>query len=214
MYRERNDESHQPWGREANELTGMVAPGFVVQASSTAPVELHVEVTYGRAYLAVDSQQFVTIVRDEIGNRDGGLFGSAPSSAGAEPAACLSPHGDLVDATDDARWPRSARLYGRVADSLPCVWELAERTARAMGADMVRVDVFVPQADAPGEECVLNGISLSSAMPYGPHDEWVAKLWVHPTLRRLANAHRMTGAAAATPVYRLVNLTGTALTAY
>ena len=47
---------------------------------------------------------------------------------------------------------------------LQCVWDLAERAARQMAADAVRIDIFLNPTSPQG--CMLNEISLSSAMYY------------------------------------------------
>jgi hypothetical protein len=114
---------------------------------------------------------------------------------------------------------------------MQCVWELAEETARAMGADTVRIDIFV----TPGKPgCLLNEISLSSAHlcahacaiacvapcvscagrrgrvcacvhSYERHDEFIAKLWTMPELRQQAYRNAMGEPAASTPVYKLTS---------
>ena len=48
---------------------------------------------------------------------------------------------------------------------MDCAWHLAERTATLMGADQVRLDIFLAR-NHPGE-CSLNENSISSGHPYG-----------------------------------------------
>merc|ERR1712166_1111434 len=54
----------------------------------------------------------------------------------------------------------------------------AERTATLMGADQVRLDIFLAR-NHPGE-CSLNENSISSGHPYGAHGEHLANIWYEP----------------------------------
>merc|ERR1712166_532737 len=61
---------------------------------------------------------------------------------------------------------------------MDCAWRLAERTATLMGADQVRLDIFLAR-NHPGE-CSLNENSISSGPPYGAHGEHLANIWYEP----------------------------------
>ena len=71
---------------------------------------------------------------------------------------------------------------------LQCVWDLAERAARQMAADAVRIDIFLNPTSPQG--CMLNEISLSSAMNYQQNSPYLARLWLEPHLRRTSRGAR------------------------
>ena len=111
---------------------------------------------------------------------------------------CLTQRGNITEADAVA-----GGLWSLIAPRMDCAWKLAEQTARAMGADLVRIDIFV----TPGKPgCVLNEISLSSAMPYGQHSEHLARLWTLPTARAAVRRNAMGEPAASTPIYLLRGL--------
>ena len=61
---------------------------------------------------------------------------------------------------------------------MPCVWALAERVARVMRADQVRVDIFVTSGKP--HDCVANEISISSGDQIGKAKKYIARLWAEP----------------------------------
>ena len=61
---------------------------------------------------------------------------------------------------------------------MPCVWALAERVARRMSAEQVRVDIFLAKGEPA--RCVVNEISLSSGSPMGADERYAAMAWVKP----------------------------------
>lgn len=65
-----------------------------------------------------------------------------------------------------------------------CVWPLAEETARRIGADEIRIDIFIRQGHPA--ECVLNENSISSGSLYGAHALHMAKLWAEPYAAKTA----------------------------
>ena len=208
MYARRADDAFRPWTRESNELTDTVAPGFAVQApvqtwleppSASGPggraivLELKIEVLYGHAYLAVENLYGTFFIRDTPRNPSSASTGVA---GGAANAACLSRDGEL-----STSWYNETGLWRSISGRpIECAWQLAERTARTMGADGVRIDIFLLPA-AP--HCVLNEISLSSAMRYDAHEPSLAYLWTSPELRSAVRRNVMTEPAASTPVYML-----------
>jgi hypothetical protein len=209
MFSMRADDSDRMWTRESNELTDVIAPGFAIQSTVGAwahstgrkVLELKVEVFYGRAYLAIENSFWTMFLRDDVNNdavspgtnEDGQHSG--PGSTPLQPPLCLSASGSLFESHRALHG-----LWRRAKPRLECAWDLAERTARAMGADIVRIDIFLTP-DEPG--CTLNEISLSSAMKYGPHSEMMARLWTLEEARTLMVANAMTEPQASTPVYLL-----------
>ena len=67
-----------------------------------------------------------------------------------------------------------------VEGHMRCVWAMAERVARIIAADQVRVDVFV--AKGRPTSCMVNEISLSSGSPLGADGSYAARLWIRPLL--------------------------------
>ena len=63
-----------------------------------------------------------------------------------------------------------------------CVWQLAERAAKVMALDYVRIDVFL--SPSKPSACKINEISLSSAMELLYAAEYVGLLWLEPHLRQ------------------------------
>jgi len=59
---------------------------------------------------------------------------------------------------------------------LETAWKRAEEVAQSLGADQVRVDVFLKKGQP--SEVTMNEISLSSGLPYRKHSQYMAKLWV------------------------------------
>jgi hypothetical protein len=151
-----------------------------------------VEVFYGRAYLAIENSYWTIFLRDE--ERQHSVPGSTASQQ-PKPSLCLS-----SDGTPFESHRALDGLWTRVQPRLKCAWDLAERTARVMGADIVRIDIFLTP-DKPG--CTLNEISLSSAMRYGPHTDRMAQLWTWQEARTMITNSVMTEPQASTPVYLL-----------
>ena len=60
-------------------------------------------------------------------------------------------------------------------DRMDRAFALAERTAAGLGADSVRVDIFMPRN--LGEEPLVNEISFSSGHYYRHHERAMSKLW-------------------------------------
>ena len=173
----RANDRGRPWTEASNALTNVIPPGFflVGPASTWSPnkdtpaekrvvLELKVEVVWGRAYLAMENSYRITFLRD-----------STPTPA---LPFCLHDKGEIRSIPRSSWW---AEIYRD--GYLPCVWDLAERTAQALAADTLRVDVFLMAGDPTG--CAVNEISLSSAMNYGPNDRYLTLLWIEPHLRGL-----------------------------
>jgi len=154
-------------------------------------IELKVEVLYGRAVLA-------GLILDDHNGNPNKLFSKVYRGDRGE--------GDErpYDPTDPARafheGLEHASLRWIFAEGhMPCVWTLAEKVARAMAADQVRVDIFVAQYHPEG--CIVNEISLSSGHPYGTADRYLASLWLEPIARGLFRS--LPVEIGETPVYHM-----------
>jgi len=162
----RANDFDREWKEEGNELTDSLAPGFLVQAPLVQPgqpayevrsrisvgvYEFKVEVLWGRAYLAL-------LDGIHVFKRDGSIED-------------YSTMGALV------RIPGNGARVRWIADDgyMPCVFGLAERVARTMGIDSVRMDIFLKLGDVNG--CTVNENSLSSGMVYYGHENFMAKAW-------------------------------------
>ena len=134
-------------------------------------VELKVEVFFGRAYLAYENAKWFWFLREHAdgrrlfgdrssssgGSGGGGSGGgsSSSSSGGGAPRApppphaegapqCLLASGIIQDVPKDSPWERV------LADGhLECAWDLAEKAARRMGMDSVRIDDRVASSASP-----------------------------------------------------------------
>ena len=74
-------------------------------------------------------------------------------------------------------WPAGDRLF-RDRRHVDCAIDLAERAARAAGADWIRWDVFLSPSSP--QHCVLNENSLSSGERYVHHGDYLVKIWLEP----------------------------------
>jgi len=172
----RADDHTRPWREDGNLLTDTLIPGLLLQGPAVTKYnpevreshvfELKVEVFWGRAYLATcpdtriyDRSSFFT--RQRGGQIE--YFADWFSNVFNAPQVL----------------PRSSWYYWMVRDGhLQCAWSLAESVARTIGADTMRVDVFINPDDAKG--CSVNEDSLSSGMGYGPHFPYISQLWSEP----------------------------------
>lgn len=165
----RPDDFDREWRVEGNELTDYVArrPRFLLQAPMTQPegvqqfdvqsriavglFEMKVEVLWGRAYLGLLDGTAVFRRDDTIEDYSTALAMFKIAGAG-----------------EHLRW---------IVDEgyTACVWDLAERVARTMGIEALRVDIFLRQGDPSG--CVVNEDSLSSGMVYYGHEDGLTEMW-------------------------------------
>jgi hypothetical protein len=166
------DDWTRPWYRDGNEITQQLTPGIFFQTAfeshynahmrKSVVVEMRVEVFWGRAYLAnTDSVDGVNtlILRD-------GTVETYPSIASV---VTNVPQKSAIVAMD---WITSEQHLDK------CVWALAERTAKAIGIDSVRVDIFIAKERPDG--CMLNEVSVSSGKDYHMHSEVIKMLWTQP----------------------------------
>ena len=166
------------WQIYGDEITlSMTRRGFFVQSSapgvnnSSQLAEIKTDVLWGRAYL---------------GN--------------AKESPCNGGNSDFIlmrGASDDDAVTRSAECAWLVEEGhMACVWRLAERVARLAAVDSLRVDVFAVRGRP--SSCMLNEISLSSAMPVGGHAFFMGSLWAEPHVSPL---YRSVGNASSAAVY-------------
>eukprot|EP00041_Stephanoeca_diplocostata_P027204 m.746217 g.746217 ORF g.746217 m.746217 type:complete len:451 (+) comp23133_c1_seq9:329-1681(+) len=189
----RADDWERPWRVDGNVLTDHLTPGILLQSPARLSfnpethkmqiVEIKVEVFWGRAYAGVSSDI-------------PGIFGGGARFIRGVVAEGDSPNGAIegfsskwdhfVAATD--RLPRTGpgSWFNWVIDENHlnlCVWPLAEKTARIMGIDAVRIDIFLEQGNPTA--CSINENSLSDGMGYGHHMEFMSRLWAEPHVRKL-----------------------------
>eukprot|EP00754_Rhynchopus_humris_P041532 Rhum_TRINITY_DN2508_c0_g1::Rhum_TRINITY_DN2508_c0_g1_i1::g.7397::m.7397 len=161
------DDFERPWRAEGNMLTDTLQPGILVQegwhtvdnpyAGKRTVVELKVEVLWGRAYLAVAND----LGAGTIFLRDG--------TVERYPLWRRTVYSALSDLAPQMQW---------IFEHLPCVWALAEKAAATIGAECVRIDVFLWKEHP--QECTINEISISSGMGYARHFSFLARAWALP----------------------------------
>jgi len=184
----RADDWERPWRKDGNLLTDHLTPGIILQSPSTLTfnpetskkqvVEIKVEVFWGRAYAGVitDIKNFghgasvATRGIRGLGHRPEGVIEAFPDGFN---------HFVLSTVYLPTSGPGSWFHWIMDEDHLrKCAWPLAEKTARIMGIDAVRIDIFLIKGDPTG--CVINENSLSDGMGYGHHMEFMSKLWAEP----------------------------------
>lgn len=177
----RPDDWTRPWYREGNEITQQLAPGIFFQQAfeshfnehtkQNVVVELRVEVLWGHAYLAnTDSIDGVNtiVLRDGTVETYPSLWNTIRNVPRKSGMAAMS-------------WVTSQGHLER------CVWSLAEKTARLMGIDSVRIDIFIAKGSPDG--CVLNEISISSGKDYHMHSGFMAMLWARPHVNKESHVY-------------------------
>eukprot|EP00472_Partenskyella_glossopodia_P004299 CAMPEP_0197539244 /NCGR_PEP_ID=MMETSP1318-20131121/62114_1 /TAXON_ID=552666 /ORGANISM="Partenskyella glossopodia, Strain RCC365" /LENGTH=273 /DNA_ID=CAMNT_0043097909 /DNA_START=396 /DNA_END=1214 /DNA_ORIENTATION=- len=159
----RSDDWERPWAADMNKLTDSLIPGLLIQGPFHIPkgpglqfMELKVEVLFGRAYLAVANEPYkgTILTRDGVIETYPGIVSQITNSATFNP-----PETSWV--TDEGH--------------LEHVWALAERAAKIMAVDEVRIDIFIRRGDPHG--LAINENSLSSGMGYRMHFAFLAKIW-------------------------------------
>ena len=168
----------RPWHESSNALTDVAPPGVFLQAPARSSqnlrtgksyfIETKVEVLWGKAYLAILYPEGLDHVEPLVTRPNGTWHAEVFDGYPAVLAAISVPM-----ATD--AWYQWIFTEGH----MDCAWHLAERTATLMGADQVRLDIFLAR-NHPGE-CSLNENSISSGHPYGAHGEHLANIWYAPS---------------------------------
>lgn len=168
----RADDWERPWRIDGNLLTDHLVPGIILQSPSLLSfnpetqkaqvVEIKAAVFWGRAYAGVitDIKNYgkgAPVVTRGINALQ------HPKNGVIEGFATPFDHDMLATTYLPNDGPGSWFHWILTEDHLnKCVWPLAERTARIMGIDAVRIDIFIVK-DQP-LSCVLNEISLSDGM--------------------------------------------------
>mmetsp|Transcript_31953 Transcript_31953/g.54122 ORF Transcript_31953/g.54122 Transcript_31953/m.54122 type:complete len:472 (-) Transcript_31953:77-1492(-) len=169
-------DNNRPWSKTMNKLLATLEPGIAIQgpfrglriSPENTPLEAKVEVVWGRAYLGLFPEY-----HDIIALR-GGVFEYTRREKGTPE------HWTLGNKEDTRlRW----LVDGGHMES---VWALAEKVARRIGIDEIRVDIFIDpeRPEAPA----VNEISLSSAHNYLFHSPYLARAWIGPHLKRQLKA--------------------------
>ncbi len=170
---QRPNDNGRGWSAVMNQLLGTLEPGMAIQGPFTGmrvspyntPLEVKVEVVWGRAYLGLFADY-----HDVIALRNGALEFSCRDRACPQ----WWTHGNVPD----------TRLAWVVENGhMDAVWQLAERVAKDIGIDEVRVDIFINPCEP--SKPVVNEISLSSGHEYMYHTDFLAKSWAGPHLTRL-----------------------------
>jgi len=146
----RSDDWERPWAADMNLLTNTLVPGLLIQGPFEIPkgpgcqfMELKVEVLYGYAYLAISNEPY----KGTIITRDGNIEVYPGIRRGITNAAIQNP--------EETKWVEEE-------GHLPKVWAMAERAAKIIGADEIRIDIFIRRGDPDGVN--INENSLSSGM--------------------------------------------------
>eukprot|EP00467_Chlorarachnion_reptans_P023078 CAMPEP_0114512096 /NCGR_PEP_ID=MMETSP0109-20121206/14776_1 /TAXON_ID=29199 /ORGANISM="Chlorarachnion reptans, Strain CCCM449" /LENGTH=607 /DNA_ID=CAMNT_0001691723 /DNA_START=40 /DNA_END=1863 /DNA_ORIENTATION=- len=163
-------DNNRPWSTLMNKLLARLEPGIAIQAPfrglrispDNTPLEVKVEVVWGRAYLGLFPEY-----HDVIALR-GGIFEYTDRSQDAPEHWTLGNKPDIR-----LKW-----LLDK--GHMEAVWELAEKVALRIGIDEIRVDVFI-DPERP-ESPAVNEISLSSGHNYLFHSPHLAAAWVGPHL--------------------------------
>mmetsp|Transcript_15729 Transcript_15729/g.28256 ORF Transcript_15729/g.28256 Transcript_15729/m.28256 type:complete len:588 (+) Transcript_15729:2-1765(+) len=167
---QRPNDSGRPWAPTMNRLLDTLEAGMAFQepfkgmrvSPYNTPLEVKVEVVWGRAYLGLFADY-----HDVIALRDGSLEFTCRDKACPE----WWSHGNHPD----------LRLKWLVENGhMEAVWALAERAAQTIGIDEARIDIFIDPARPASP--VVNEISLSSGHEYMYHTDYLAEAWAAPHL--------------------------------
>ncbi|KAL1500705.1 hypothetical protein AB1Y20_013352 [Prymnesium parvum] len=139
-------------------ITSGLRAGAMAQAAFSSPAELKVLVLWGRVYVAYVMAELSGVLTRE------GLFERGCRACCVQQQALPTP----LAAVPELAWIARER-------QLPRAWLLAETAAAAMGADQVRIDIFLRKG-APAA-LVVNEISLHTGAPLHFHAEFAALLW-------------------------------------
>eukprot|EP00471_Norrisiella_sphaerica_P010384 CAMPEP_0184506474 /NCGR_PEP_ID=MMETSP0113_2-20130426/53518_1 /TAXON_ID=91329 /ORGANISM="Norrisiella sphaerica, Strain BC52" /LENGTH=420 /DNA_ID=CAMNT_0026896193 /DNA_START=156 /DNA_END=1420 /DNA_ORIENTATION=- len=164
-----NDDA-RAWSSDAKQILDTLKPRFLIQTSyappygdavgfpKKAPVELKIEVLWGRAYLANICDYEAYALRDGTIERwDTSVFSRIAHAPVTDP-----------EKTKEVKWLQDE-------GHLEKAYALAEKVCRSMLADQVRVDIFV----RPGEPdaVMVNEISISPGALYKWHAQFMAETW-------------------------------------
>jgi hypothetical protein len=194
------DDPHRPWRSEANMLTDTLTRGIMLQSGAEASlnpgtgeyemVELKTEVVWGVPVLAG-----IEFDNKKAESGAAGFFANKKERAkdtwttgivtrnGTDGTARLELFPTILDTILHNPVPQETDTWLKfISDErhLNCAFKLAERVARTVAADQLRVDVFI--AKGKPDACSMNEISLTSGSLYVGHMPALAKLWSEPFL--------------------------------
>jgi len=167
---QRPQDRDRPWTDVMNRLLARLEPGIAIQtpfrglriSPDHTPLEVKVEVVWGRAYLGLFPEY-----HDIIALRNGEFEYTNRDEHSPE-------HWTLGNVPDTRlKW-----LQDR--GHMEAVWALAEKVARRIGIDEIRVDIFI-DPERP-ESPAVNEVSLSSGHNYLYHSPYLAAAWSGPHL--------------------------------
>tara|TARA_B110000046_G_scaffold180110_2_gene210307 strand:+ start:181 stop:1068 length:888 start_codon:yes stop_codon:yes gene_type:complete len=201
-WRLRPDDPHRPWRSDANVLTDTLARGIMLQSSGEASfnpgtgaremVELKTEVLWGVAVLAgieFDNKKSESGAAGLFARRKGRVKDTwttgIVTKVDTNGSARLELFPSMLDTILHESAPQGTETWLRfISDErhLKCAFRLAERVARTVSAEQLRVDVFIVKGQP--DACLVNEISLTSGSLYAGHMPSLAKLWSEPFLHR------------------------------
>eukprot|EP00658_Telonema_sp_P-2_P005644 TRINITY_DN12124_c0_g2_i1.p1 TRINITY_DN12124_c0_g2~~TRINITY_DN12124_c0_g2_i1.p1 ORF type:complete len:474 (-),score=75.57 TRINITY_DN12124_c0_g2_i1:179-1600(-) len=156
-WNQRSNDYERSWSADANVLTATLQPGFILQTPASFTLELKIEVIWGRVYvLFVDGSEGHTITRD-------GLMQFYHQGTWKE---------DWLNQHSAA--PSELEWIVQEGHHLRCI-ELAEKFARTVGIDEIRVDIFIKKGFPMA--AMVNEDSISSGGQYRSHFSPIAEIW-------------------------------------
>jgi len=181
-------DNHKPWTDLAKTLSPTLKPAFAMVSNKPLAAQggedldfvVMVDVIFGRAYSALRVIGMHVFLRGkddavEIHNAWGWR-------------SVLYSH-RIVKSTFNDMWVVEE-------NHMSCVWDLAERVAKIMGADQVRVDIALTKGRPM--DCLVWELTLTSNLGAPAHMRYVAKSWVLGHTNRL---YSVFGNETSKPVY-------------
>ncbi|GAB5364739.1 hypothetical protein AAMO2058_000996000 [Amorphochlora amoebiformis] len=160
-------DDNRPWSTTMNRLLRNLKPGMAIQgpfgglaiSPNYTPLEVKVEVLWGRAYLGLFADY-----HDIIALRNG-EFEYTNRIPGSYDFWTLKSH-------------KGKQIMWLQNGYMDPVWKLAEDAAKAIGIEEVRIDIFINPLRPKEPE--INEISLSSGHNYFFHAPYMATAWEGP----------------------------------
>jgi hypothetical protein len=189
------------WQKPADELCSVLKPGFLLQPSvslsrveetnSATAMELKVYTMWGRAHLAMMVDANCLFIR---GSRDEKDAEYLPTDG---LGSVLYLH-KYIPSWIQSALPHDSMQWIISEGHMACVWALAERVAKTMKIDELRVDIFLIRGKPAS--CLVNEISLSSGHGQSHFRSLWANMWAQPHLDK---AYSLWGDANSKSVYML-----------
>jgi len=151
----RSNDYERTWSTYANPLMATLSPGFILQTPAAFDMEIKTEVIWGRAYLLMVDGLSSAVTRDgEIQYYEPGSW--------------------MGDWLNQASHSKELEWIVKEGHHTRCI-ELAERFARIVGIDEIRVDIFIKKGNAM--MAMVNEDSISSGGQYRSHFPHMAEVW-------------------------------------